>query len=340
MAGRPQPGIGDAYSTPRTDTVWSPLYGNVTLTDEQKKSLTPGTKEYKAIKQGSRQGQSVIGGYIANEMLGIDDFSWALRNAQQGKWGEAAKSFGAGALELGTTVGSIGAGSVVKAGGKSIVKDVFKGTIRQAEKDAVASAVKSTGQKVADQFKKVGKRERLLDKLKDKSIKGPRYGEDGREPLTPPRPAYSSPTPTKPLPSSGGGTKTLEKTETRISNPKQDELEELYNLPSAKPDTNIVPKTTPGVNPRLTPGGVEKLSPSAVLRHAKTPALGLRPLGRLGNLVENVTDNSLSPQPEPKYQPDNKQRLNTRVDTENKRRGRVPGSMGTAAADVTIPYAY
>ncbi len=121
-------------------------------------------------------------------------------------------------------------------------------------------------------------------------------------------------------------------------------------MPSAKPDTNVVPKpdtkispkVTPDAKPKLTPGDVEKLSPSSILRYTKAPALGLRPLGRLGNLVESVTDNSLSLQPEPKYQPDNKNktRLNTRVDTENKRRGRVPGSMGTAAADVTIPYVY
>lgn len=53
-----------------------------------------------------------VGGFAANELLGIDDFRRAYNYAKQGQYGKALKSAGAGAFELGSTV--IPAGGILK----------------------------------------------------------------------------------------------------------------------------------------------------------------------------------------------------------------------------------
>jgi hypothetical protein len=63
-----------------------------------------------------------VGGFAANELLGVDDFRRTYKYAKQGDWGKALKSAGAGVFELGSTF--IPAGRIVKGGrlGRTILQ--------------------------------------------------------------------------------------------------------------------------------------------------------------------------------------------------------------------------
>lgn len=132
MAGRRQPGI--------ESTQWSPLYGDVTLTDSQKEAMTPGTAQNKAIKQGAKHGRT----FLENEFLGVDDFR---RAAKAGSVGEFLKSAGTGALELGLTV----AGGTVLKGAGLAAKPVLSaaGKVAAPVAGAVARGFDAAAQKGA-----------------------------------------------------------------------------------------------------------------------------------------------------------------------------------------------
>ncbi len=87
------------------------------------KSLTSQMQSVPGYKSGSakpagKKGRSSSGktyDFVRNELLGVDDFSRVGKNLKKGNYGKAAKSAGAGVLELGSTVASLfGVGLGVK----------------------------------------------------------------------------------------------------------------------------------------------------------------------------------------------------------------------------------
>jgi len=80
-----------------------------------------------------------VGGFVANEMLGIDDFGRVFTKAMEGDVSGALKSAGAGALELGSTLFTGGAGTVAKQGAKAGIK----AAIKQGAKESVEAGVKA-----------------------------------------------------------------------------------------------------------------------------------------------------------------------------------------------------
>jgi hypothetical protein len=68
-----------------------------------------------------------FGGFVADEALGVDDFRRSMNYAGDGNWMKAAKSLGAGALELGSTF--MPAGRIARAGVTSgaFAPSVFRG---------------------------------------------------------------------------------------------------------------------------------------------------------------------------------------------------------------------
>jgi hypothetical protein len=86
-----------------------------------------------------------IGGFVANEMLGLDDFGRVFTKASEGDVTGALKSAAAGALELGSTVLTGGAGTVAKQAVKSGVKSAIKtGTKEGVEAGAKSSTFKGS----------------------------------------------------------------------------------------------------------------------------------------------------------------------------------------------------
>lgn len=61
-----------------------------------------------------------VGKFVANELLGVDDMRRVVKYVRQGDFKKAAKSAGAAAVEIGTTVAPIGAGAKIgKVAGKA-----------------------------------------------------------------------------------------------------------------------------------------------------------------------------------------------------------------------------
>ena len=71
-----------------------------------------------AGKSSDKKGRSASGktyDFVRNELLGVDDFSRVGKNLKKGNYGKAAKSAGAGVLELGSSVATLfGVGAGVK----------------------------------------------------------------------------------------------------------------------------------------------------------------------------------------------------------------------------------
>ena len=84
-----------------------------------------------------------VGGFVANELLGVDDAKRAISKARQGDIKGAIKSAATGALELGTTVSGVGVGA--KLGAKVGLKAGEKVAESAAKRTAQA-----VGQKVAE----------------------------------------------------------------------------------------------------------------------------------------------------------------------------------------------
>jgi hypothetical protein len=80
------------------------------------KSGSTKSSSMSADSKKSRSGKGKVYDYARNELLGVDDFSRVGKNLKKGNYGKAAKSAGAGLLELGTTAASIfGIGAGAKA---------------------------------------------------------------------------------------------------------------------------------------------------------------------------------------------------------------------------------
>jgi hypothetical protein len=77
----------------------------------------PGYKSGSA-KPAGKKGRSSSGktyDFVRNELLGVDDFSRVGKNLKKGNYGKAAKSAGAGVLELGSSIATLfGVGAGVK----------------------------------------------------------------------------------------------------------------------------------------------------------------------------------------------------------------------------------
>jgi len=81
-------------------------------------STMPGSSSSSSSSASTKKGRSGGGkvyDFARNELLGVDDFGRVGKNLRKGNYGKAAKSAGAGVLELGSTVASIfGVGLGVK----------------------------------------------------------------------------------------------------------------------------------------------------------------------------------------------------------------------------------
>lgn len=109
---------------------------------------------------------SKAGGFVANELLGVDDLKRTANYVRKGQFGKAAKSAAAGAVELGSTIGAaaaaiptggatlgaraamVGLRQGVKAGAKAAAKATTKKTARAAAGKAVRADLKAAGKAV------------------------------------------------------------------------------------------------------------------------------------------------------------------------------------------------
>lgn len=117
-------------------------------------------------KSGHRSFLSKAGGFVANELLGVDDFKRTANYVRKGQFGKAGKSALTGISELGSTVGAAvaavptGGGSIAakgaliaakqgaKVGAKAAVKQGAKSAARATERKAVAAGLKAAGKAV------------------------------------------------------------------------------------------------------------------------------------------------------------------------------------------------
>jgi hypothetical protein len=86
-----------------------------------------------------------IGGFVANEMLGIDDMRRVVKYVRKGDFKKAAKSAGAAAFEIGTSATAVGKAPAlaVKAASKSVAKTASKEATKIGQK---------VGQKTAERL--------------------------------------------------------------------------------------------------------------------------------------------------------------------------------------------
>ena len=83
-----------------------------------------------------------VGKFVANELLGVDDMRRVVKYVRQGDFKKAAKSAGAAAVEVGTTVVPVGAGAKVgKVAGQAVARAVAK----EASPKVLSSANKARG---------------------------------------------------------------------------------------------------------------------------------------------------------------------------------------------------
>lgn len=126
----------------------------------------PPSDATKNATSSSKSFWSKAGGFVANELLGVDDLKRTANYVRKGQFGKAAKSAAAGAVELGSTIGAAaaaiptGGGSIaakgaliaakqgVKVGAKAAAKQAAKSTARAAERKAVGSGLKAAGKAV------------------------------------------------------------------------------------------------------------------------------------------------------------------------------------------------
>ena len=105
------------------------ISGTPTASSSKGRSATSNMKGVSGYKAGStksssmsadskkgRSGGGKVYDFARNELLGVDDFSRAGKNLRKGNYGKAAKSAGAGVLELGSSIATIfGIGAGAKA---------------------------------------------------------------------------------------------------------------------------------------------------------------------------------------------------------------------------------
>lgn len=91
-------------------------------------------------KQAATSAIKSTGSFVANELLGVDDFKNVGSAVSKGDWWGAAKSLGEGVFELGTTVGAVAA--AIPTGGASIAADAARIAAKQGGKEAVEVGAK------------------------------------------------------------------------------------------------------------------------------------------------------------------------------------------------------
>lgn len=373
MAGRPQPGIRDAYTPASVGTAWSPLYGNVQLTAAQRAAMTKGTKENKAIQRGAKQAQKDVSGFIGNEMLGVDDFSWAVKNARQGNWWEAAKSLGAGAIELGTTVvaptagafrkqvGKVAAGSIKAREAENIVKAAAKA--EKARDKAVAinkRRIATPAQNAEDLYQSLNPFKRQqLGKGKYGKGKGTGEGSGAGEGAGTGR-GTGSGTGTGPGSGGAGGTKELITVGAKPDGVTR--YADDFREPLSRP---VQPKNNKTIQPGGSPSGeatqeaveqtltseLENLRPGMTLPKGKLAPAGILGMG-LGAQSGMQSGTTSQVTPSSSTQTSTDVPLQTRTGLDSNPTGRpgggggggrrpydIPGA-GASGVDVTIPYTY
>jgi hypothetical protein len=84
-----------------------------------------------------------VGSFVADEMLGLDDFGRVFTKAASGDVSGALKSAAAGALELGSTVLTGGSGTVAKQALKAGAKSAIKTGAKESGEAGVKAGAKS-----------------------------------------------------------------------------------------------------------------------------------------------------------------------------------------------------
>jgi len=272
------------------------------------------------------------GSYITDEMLGFDDFGWVGKNLQQGNWGEAAKSLGAGLLELGLTVGgfftggaSTAGGAALKAGGKAVIKEGLEQTGKGVAKEATERGAGATVRREAirpSSYDDVSRSAQNSARGNLPSTSGKTFDPSSIRASESIRPTGTGYSPTA----------TLTKTKPA---PAIQPLRIKPLEPKTKPLTDVKPIKE--VLPKASPKEVEvtSLVPKRVIQPGGL--LGLQMLGQ--QLPEPNYQNNPATVTQTQPEPESNNRKRTATET-TPRRYRQGGSMGTAAADVTIPYAY
>jgi len=128
-----------------------------------------------------------VGKFVANELLGVDDMRRVVKYVRQGDFKKAAKSAGAAAVEIGTTVAPIGAGAKI---GKVAGKAAARALAKEASPKIASAANKARGAgKTVNPKPAMGKVERtapkrdVVVKTEDKTlaIKGKFIDRAGRK---------------------------------------------------------------------------------------------------------------------------------------------------------------
>ena len=96
-----------------------------------------------ANKMGVTAPKGYKNNFVADELLGVDDFAWMVKNAQKGQWMESAKSGLAGVVELGSTIAAV-AGAIASGGGSLSLlgKSAIKAAIKPAKRTVIKNLVK------------------------------------------------------------------------------------------------------------------------------------------------------------------------------------------------------
>ena len=199
-----------------------------------------------------------VGRFITDEMLGVDDFGRVFTKAAEGDVTGALKSAGAGALELGSTIFTGGAGTVVKQGAKAGVKAAAK----QGAKEVVESSVRSGTVKGAP-----GPSDLMGSQFRGPAVKP---ATPVKPPATKPQPWYPSKPAEKPsdLPGAPGYPRPKPVTPTPKPIPKPAPAPKPAPKPKVKTDSKTAPLPVPATKPSI--GAQFKSLPGLAL-----PAAGL-----------------------------------------------------------------
>jgi hypothetical protein len=129
-----------------------------------------------------------VGGFVANELLGVDDAKRAINKARKGDIKGAIKSAATGALEAGTTLTGAGIGAKLGAkvglkAGKEIAESAAKRSAGYAEKRALE----------AHPTPKLGKQGGEIKSVKTSSDTSAYVYKQGHNPVTKPRVEVTEP---------------------------------------------------------------------------------------------------------------------------------------------------
>lgn len=128
-----------------------------------------------------------VGKFVANELLGVDDMRRVVKYVRQGDFKKAAKSAGAAAAEIGTTVVPVAAGAKVgsvagKAVARSVAKEARPGVLKAANK-AKGSGKMTTPKAPTGKIERTAPKRDVVVRTEDKTlaIKGKFIDKSGRK---------------------------------------------------------------------------------------------------------------------------------------------------------------